>query len=74
MLINNNNVKCHSIVTRHVVVLKVLLHYFVHQSHINHHAKSIILMLIKQNFCLKSNIITIHYRINKNGDIIIRLK
>ena len=53
MLINNNNVKCHSIVTRHVVVLKVLLHYFVHQSHINHHAKSIILMLIKQNFLFK---------------------
>ena len=51
-----------------------LLHHCVDQTHIKHHAKAIPLMLIKRHFRLRNNIITIHYSINKNGDIIISVK
>ena len=52
------------------MALMVLLQHCVHQTHIKHHAKTILLMLIKQHFRFKIYIITIHYNINKNGDII----
>ena len=45
-----------------------LLHHCVHQTHIKHNAKTILLMLIKRHFRLKiNNIITILYSSNKNG-------
>ena len=68
---NNNN--SGNLYIRHVVAFMALLHHCVHQTHIKHHAKAILLMLIKRQSRLK-HIITIHYSSNINGDIIIGVK
>ena len=70
-----NNANLYGARIHHVVALKALLHYFVHQTH-KASSKTIILMLIKRHFrlFLNNNIITTHYIINKNGDIVISVK
>ena len=54
---NNNNGNLNSAGIRHVVALMALLHHCVHQTHIKHHAKTILLMLIKRYFRLIKNLI-----------------
>ena len=44
---NTNNGNLYSAGIRHVVALVAVLHHCVHQTHIKHHAKTILLMLIK---------------------------
>ena len=43
-LMDNNNGNLYSASIRHVVALMALLHHCVHQSHIEDHAKTILLM------------------------------
>ena len=38
---------------RHMVALMAVLHHCVHQTHIKHHAKTILFMLIKRHFRFK---------------------
>ena len=57
-----------------MMALMAVLHHCVHQTHVKHHAKTIVLMLVNRHFRLKNNIITIHYSSNKNGDIITESK
>ena len=42
-----------------------LLHHCVHQTHIKHHAKTKLLMLIKPHFRLKYALVTIQHNSNK---------
>ena len=48
----DNNGNLYSAGICHMVALMVLLHHCVHQTHIKHHAKTILLMLIKQHIRL----------------------
>ena len=49
----NNNGNFYSTCICHVVALMALLHHCVHHTHIKHHAKIILLMLIKRHFLFK---------------------